>query len=442
MNHRKRYLFVTWEGGGNVPPVLGAARRLVERGHDVRVLTEPSLRGAVEAIGARFVGFTEHFVRTDRQAELLADWKARTPPAALASTLQSVVFGPAAATATAVSRAIDEEVPDVLVVDWLLPAAIAVGEARGIATAVLLHCINMLPGPGRPAGPMAPARGPLGRLRDRVLWFLFGRIVGRHAAAYNEVRRGLGLSPLARPFDQYARADRVLVQTCAELDFLASPEPDNVAYVGPVLDDPDWIAQSRWDSPWPKDDPRPLVVVSLSSTFQNQRDVLQAAITALGRLDVRGLATLGPAMAASSFDLPGNVVAVASAPHGLVFEHADAFVTHCGHGSTMRALSRGIPLVALPMGRDQDGTATRIVHHGLGLRPRRTPAAIAHAVRRVLHEPAFAAAAKRMAEHIRRDVDADRLRTELEALASGTAGRVPEPIDAPREDPRVRAVTT
>ena len=33
----RRFLFVLWEGGGNVPPILGLARRLVERGHTVRV---------------------------------------------------------------------------------------------------------------------------------------------------------------------------------------------------------------------------------------------------------------------------------------------------------------------------------------------------------------------------------------------------------------------
>jgi MGT family glycosyltransferase len=434
MSQRKSYLFVTWEGGGNVPPVLGAAHRLVQRGHEVRVLTEPCLRAAVEAIGARFVPFTEHFVRTDRQAELLTDWKAGSPTAALASTLDAVIFGPAAATASAVARAIDAEPVDVLVADWMMPAAIAVGEARGLPTAVLLHCINMLPGPGRPPGPMFPARGALGRLRDRILWFLFERIVARHSAAYTEVRRSLGLAPLATPFQQYARADRLLVQTCAEFDFLATPEPDNVAYVGPVLDEPDWLDRASWQSPWPEDDPRPLVVVSLSTTFQNQRDVLQAAMTALGRLDVRGLATLGPAMATASFDVPPNVVAVASAPHGLVFERAAALITHCGHGSTMRALSRGVPLVALPMGRDQDGTATRIVHRGLGLKPRRTPAAIAEAVRRVVGEPAFRAASARMAEHIRRDAEADRLIAELEAIAAPEkAGRRGGPVADERE---------
>ena len=49
----RSYLFVTFEGGGNLPPVLGTARRLAARGHDVRVLTEPCLQGAVEEAGAR-----------------------------------------------------------------------------------------------------------------------------------------------------------------------------------------------------------------------------------------------------------------------------------------------------------------------------------------------------------------------------------------------------
>ena len=51
MPARRSYLFVTFEGGGNVPPVLGVARRLAARGHDVRVLTEPCLRAAVERRG-------------------------------------------------------------------------------------------------------------------------------------------------------------------------------------------------------------------------------------------------------------------------------------------------------------------------------------------------------------------------------------------------------
>ena len=38
-----RILFVTWAGGGNVPPVLALADRLRARGHEVRAMGTASL---------------------------------------------------------------------------------------------------------------------------------------------------------------------------------------------------------------------------------------------------------------------------------------------------------------------------------------------------------------------------------------------------------------
>ena len=414
----KRYLFVTLEGGGNVPPVLGAARRLVVRGHDVTVLTEPCLQEVVAQVGAKFRPLHTPFARRDRDEVLFDDWKARTPMAAVGGTLDRVILGPARETARDVMAAVDELAPDAIVADWMLPAAVTVGEARRLPTAVLLHCINMLPAPGRPAGPMPPARGALGRLRDRLMWSMFRRIVAKHAAGMHALRAELGLPPLSDALQQYASAERVLVQASSAFDFVADPEPANVRYVGPVLDEPDWLADATWQSPWPSDDARPLVVLSLSTTFQNQHAILQTAIDALGRLDVRGLVTRGPAMRDVALRVPDNVVVVESAPHGLVFPHASAFITHCGHGSAMRALRHGVPLVALPMGRDQDGVATRIVYRGLGLRPRRNAAAIAAAVRRVLDEPAFADAAADFGRRLAEEVSQDRLTTELEGLTA------------------------
>lgn len=422
MADSRRYLFVTIEGGGNVPPVLGAARQLIARGHSVRVLTEPCLRQAVERIGAAFRPFDEHFVRSDRNEDIFRDWEAKSPPAAISRALENVILGPAKVAAAATSRALEQEPIDALIVDWLLPGAALVGEARRIPTAVLIHCTNMLPAPGRPAGPFVPARGPLGRLRDRLLRFAFLHLLGRHGTSFNALRASYGLEPLANPIEQYDRAQRVLVQTSPAFDFVGDPEPENVVYVGPVLDEPDWTAGNTWQSPWPADDTRPLVLLSLSSTFQNQRALLQTAITALGRLAVRGLVTLGPAMAEQTFEVPDNVVVVPSAPHGQIFPHASAFVTHCGHGSVMRALAAGVPLVALPMGRDQDAAAVRIVVRGLGLRPKRTPAAIAEAVRRVLDDPSFRAAAQRMAAELEKEAAAGLLTVELEQMCQSMTG--------------------
>lgn len=422
MNRPARYLFVTVEGGGNLPPVLGAARRLLDRGQDVRVLGEPCMRGTVEATGARFVPFTRHFVRESRSEELFYDWQASSPPGALKQSLKRVVLGPAPHVVADVGEELDREPAEALVVDWLLPGAIMVGEARGIPTAVLFHCISMLPAPGRPAGPFPPARGPLGRLRDRLMWGMFERLVGSFGADFDRARRAAGLEPLARPLDQYRRADRCLYLTSAAFDFPATPDAPNAAYVGPVLDDPDW-AGAGWASPFPPDDARPLVLLSLSSTFQDQRALLQTAIDALGQLDVRALVTLGPAMAAEAFRAADNVRLVPSAPHAAVLPHARAFVTHCGHGSIMRALAADVPVVALPMGRDQDANATRLVARGAGLRPRRSRAAIARAVTRVLEDGRYRDAAAALGDHIRQDAHRDRLTEELLALPDRAGAR-------------------
>lgn len=420
---RRACLFVTLEGGGNVPPVLGLARRLAARGHDVRVLTEPCLRPAVEAAGARFLAFTRHFTRVDRRAALLDDWAARTPIGALRRTFDGVVFGPARVVAEETAAALAAEPADAVVADALMPGALLAAEAAGIPRVVLFHMPEYLPGPGRPAaGPgFLPRAGLLGRLRDGAMTRLFLALLRPSLAPVNDARAAFGLAPLRRPealLSLYHDADRRLIQTSAAFDFPITPPPANVRYVGPVLDDPDWT--EAWRSPWPDDDPRPLVVASLSSTFQDQRAVLRRIVAALGTLDVRGLVTLGPAMAGERLELPPNVVAVASAPHARVFPHAAAVVTHAGHGTVMRALAAGLPLLCLPMGRDQDDNAARVLARGAGLRlrPSASPTRIARAVGRLLAEPGFRAEADRLGARIREDVAAERGVAELEAVAS------------------------
>ena len=419
MPDSRSYLFVTFEGGGNLPPVLGVARRLAARGHDVRVLTEPCLRQAVEQAGARFIPFTRHFTREYRTHDLIGDSGARTPMGALRSTFERLVFGPAPIVAEETRRAMDGERPDVLVADVLMPGALIAAEAAGIPRVVLFHMPEYLPGPGRPAaGPgFLPRTDFIGRVRDGLLTRLFYGQLKPFLAPFNDARRALGLPPVASPgelVDQYHAADLRLMMTSRAFDFPITPAPANVRYVGPVLDDPDWTGE--WRNPWPEGGP--LVVASLSSTFQDQRGVLQRIITALGALPVRGLVTLGPAMAGERFEVPANVAAVASAPHAQVFPHAAAIVTHAGHGTVMRALASGVPLLCLPMGRDQDDNAARVVARGAGLRlrPSASPERIAAALRRLLDEPEFRANAEALGRIIRDDAAADRAVTELEAV--------------------------
>jgi UDP:flavonoid glycosyltransferase YjiC (YdhE family) len=176
----------------------------------------------------------------------------------------------------------------------------------------------------------------------------------------------------------------------------------------------------EWRSPWPEEDPRPLVVVSLSSTYMAQERLLARAIEGLGRLDARVLVTTGPAIDPASLPAAANTAVVRSAPHAQLFPDAAVVVTHAGMGTVTRALAAGVPLVCLPMGRDQLDVAARVVHAGAGLRlrPGARPAAIAIAVTRVLNDPGFRDAAQRIGARIVADAAGQRGIAELEALAS------------------------
>src|SRR5262249_17590959 len=77
---------------------------------------------------------------------------------------------------------------------------------------------------------------------------------------------------------------------------------------------------------------------------------------------------LGGVFAPSDFRTPPNVVAVASAPHGAVLPLARAVVAHGGHGTVMKALAHGLPLLCIPLGRDQPDNAVRVLESGAGLR--------------------------------------------------------------------------
>jgi MGT family glycosyltransferase len=207
--------------------------------------------------------------------------------------------------------------------------------------------------------------------------------------------------------------------TSPAFDFTSPHLPRHVHYAGPQLDDPAWSAP--WRSPWKDDDPRPLVLVGLSSTFQNQVSTLRRIVEALSQLPVRALVTLGGAIRADEVPGADNVQVVDSAPHNQILPHTAVLVTHCGHGTTLKGLAAGVPLVCMPMGRDQDDTAARVVYRGAGVRLKPTaPApAIKQAVEQVLASPSYRDSARKLAASLRAGEGCVDPMTTLEDLAAG-----------------------
>jgi MGT family glycosyltransferase len=239
------------------------------------------------------------------------------------------------------------------------------------------------------------------RGRDALLRAITTRLFNSALPALNAERRARGLRPVDSTYQQMLRADRILMLTTPAFDLTSPALPPHIVWVGPQLDDPSWT--DAWRSPWSAGDTQPLVLVGLSSTFQDQAAVLRRIVDALAALPVRALVTRGPAVRPGEVPGAENVTVVATAPHAAVLREAALLLTHCGHGTTMKGLAAGVPLVGMPMGRDQNDTAARVVYRGAGLRlkPSADVASIRRAIERVLREPAYRASAQRLAVAIR-----------------------------------------
>ena len=414
------FLLAMWEGGGTVPPLLGVARRLIRRGHRVRVLGDPTIQVEAERAGCTFGPWRRAPHRTDLRPEtdLLRDWEAPNPVAMLRRYRDAFLVAPAAAQAADTLEAIAQVQPDAVVADFVLFGAAMAAERTGIPSVSLIPQIWPLPVRGAPPFGMGLplAKGALGRARDRLANAFVARLFDRALPRLNATRRDLELPPVASFFDQVLGARALLVLSSPSFDFSAPFVPANVRYVGPVLDDPDW-AGSSWEPPWEAGNRDPIVLVAFSSTFQDQAGALRRIVDALATLPVRGLVTLGEMLDVSEVPAKGRVAVVRSAPHQEVLPRAALAVTHCGHGTTVKALAAGVPMVCLPMGRDQDDNAARVVHHGAGVRlsPKASVPQIARAVARVLGDERYRLAARELGRRIAADAAGNGVVAELEA---------------------------
>jgi UDP:flavonoid glycosyltransferase YjiC (YdhE family) len=415
-------LMTTWDGGGTTPPLMSVARALVARGHRLRVLADPVLRADVEATGAEFVSWTRAPHRRERNGgdHFVRDWGG-DPAEGFARMRDALALGPAAAYAADVREELERRPAAALLTELLLFGPQIAAEAAGIPYVVLNPTVNVVPAPGVPPFGLGlmPQTDEAGRRRDEELGAMMLAAWDEGLPAINAARAEQGLEPLDHVLDQGRAAARVLVMTSGAFDFLG-PLPPTVVHVGPRLDDASWAGD--WEAP-PGEEP--LVLVGLSSDYQDQADLLRRIAAALANLPLRAVLTTGNGIDPASIEAPANVQVVKAAPHSAVLREAALAITHGGHGVTIKSLAAGVPLVCLPIGRDQLDIAARVVHAGAGVRLEHTAAAaeIAAAVEQVLGEASYREAAQRIATSITEETVTDRAVEEIEAVLASTHSR-------------------
>ena len=359
-------------------PVAGLARVLSSRGHDVRVLGPSVLRKRFEQTGCTFRPFQRahqpNLVEEEVFDEHLLAWTRFIAGSRLADD---------------VSAELDRETADAVIVDAFLFAALSAVEKAGVPAVALVHVLYQPYVEGLMATQGDPTRPFVDATRER-----------------------LGLSPLdsASPLASalWSRASVVLACVPEPFDFPLSNVTTNLRYVGPIFEDaPDESTQSGHS----------LALVSFGTTNMHQGPVLQRVLDALASLDLEVLCTLG-GVSIEELRPPDNARIRDWVPHMAVLSHTSAVITHAGLSTVMSALANGVPLVCMPMGRDQPLNADRVVALGVGrqISGESSVNVIRAAVEDVLGDFNFRREAQRMAEVIAGYGNGSKAASEVEGL--------------------------
>jgi UDP:flavonoid glycosyltransferase YjiC (YdhE family) len=379
-----RYLVVAWDGAGNLVSTAAVAQSLSKRGHDVRLLGHRSIDGRLGAHGWRFRPF-KHTLDVDST-------KAFDVGAQMQTLLGAVRLN--GAVGRDVMEELEREPADGLIVDCMLAGGLSAGQVAGVPTVALFHT----PYSGFRAGPavdlLAPSIGVL-----------------------NTGRAGLGLGPVEGLAEVHDACTLCIVAAPREFD-VDMPLPPNVRFVGPMLAGPPLLASA--DHLEVGDATEPLVVVSFSTSYQAQVPAVQRVVDALADLKVRVVVTTGPSVAGEDVHARANTTVTGFVPHDRLLPYASLVISHGGLGTVMAALSQGVPMLCVPMGRDQFFNASRVQALGAGamIGPDSDADAIADAVQALLDERSSAwEGAKRMAAVISRYGGASEAADEIERVA-------------------------
>jgi len=332
-----RFLIISWDGGGNVPPALNLGARLVHLGHRVRLLGWESMKSRAAIVGLEFAAYPS-VPPWPSGVTLQQAWKERVVPALLGR-----------GTRDDIRTEIEDFSPDVIVVDCMIGAGLEVADTLDLPRAVLIH----------------------------VLYSTFidkwgNKATRRKNAAYLD------------------NAGQVLVLVPPGFD-IAYRLPPNTSNVGPITDPNPSPPLSTRMTELLAEPGKPWVLLSLGTTLQDQAMALPRILEAVAQLPIRVLLTLGGVLPPSAINSPPNVTVCGFIPHDPLMSHMAAVVSHGGLSTITAALAAGVPLVCIAQGRDQPDNAKCVVASGVGraVDKNAPPTEIAAAIEGVLTDPSI-----------------------------------------------------
>lgn len=220
------------------------------------------------------------------------------------------------------------------------------------------------------------------------------RIFRQHLAAFNALRRAVGLSPHASLSEAYTHATRTFY---ADIPSLAptSSLPAGHEFLGPVLWEPQ-VPLPRWWRQVPDD--RPVVYVNLGSSGDER--VHGAVVQGLADQPVTVLlATAGRNLG----ELPKNFLAAHYLPGMACANRAQLVICNGGSGTIYQALAAGVPVLGIPSNADQYLCTEALIAQGAGQLIRAgmvTPESVRDETKLLLAQPSFSKRAQALAAEV------------------------------------------
>jgi UDP:flavonoid glycosyltransferase YjiC (YdhE family) len=441
----RRILITLWPFTGHLLPQIAIGLALRERGHEVAFYSGEAVRSTVEQHGFSFFPFD----RLDQQrgfacmrAVDTADVSGRGRRGRLVPLLRDWLVETVPDQVEDVRAVVEMWQPDAIATDLSMWGSVAVLPELVTAPVALSSTFMgpLIPGPDAPAFGVGlrPPRGPAGRAVHSALTRASERAGRPLQRRLDEIRAGFGLGPLGESVNRHtARLPLYLVGNVPELDYGRRDLPASVHYVGnciwyPERDASEGAPTSEWADAIPAD--RPWVHVCESTLAFGDPFLLRTAVEALADAPVEVLVAVGAGRdpAAPGFDVSAPNVHVARwVNHGELLPRCSALVTVGGKATVLAAAEAGVPMVLVPTTWDKPDNARRVTEAGAGVRLARracTPQRLRAAVREVLFQPQYRAAARKLAELLAAAPGPPRAAELLEQLAGGANA---EPIDSP-----------
>ncbi len=386
---RRHFAIIAPPTPGHINPLQALGAELIRLGHRVTFVHQADVAPLVDGAGLGFEPLPSAIEEERSLRRYNAILAAPTGPAGLTRMIRATAamsgrlleHGPAVLTGMGA---------DAVIADSAEPAGALIAQSLGLPHAISVTGLPLLGEADVPPPYLGWTyrANAVGRFRNRGGYFVANRLMRPIDAVLERYRTAWRLVPNA------ADARLSVAQCPRGLDYPRKRLPPGFHYGAA------WRMPSSQDVDILPDD-RPLVFCSLGTLQGSRRSLFATMSEACAMAGARAVIGHGGGLsAADAAALPGDPIVRAFWPQEAVLRQCAAAVLHGGFNTVLDALAAGVPIVALPIGFEQPGTAARIAWLGAGevvsYRSVSVRRLAAH-VRQVLSEPSYRRVAVRLA---------------------------------------------